>query len=143
MNYGIIATVVASAIILLAIAAIIVRKRPKRLKTERYTASWRDLQKFCKDKATWPLAVLEADKLLDKALKMRKLKGKTMGERLVAAQRIFKNNDDIWFSHNLAKKLKNTPDMKLKEIDVKEALVGVRNGLKDIGALPSGENTNS
>jgi hypothetical protein len=127
--------VVAAAII----AAIVLVKRPKQLKTDRFTASWQELQGLCKDKATWPEAITQADKLLDIALKKRKFKGKTMGSRLVAAQRLLSDNDDVWFAHNLAKKIIVNTEIALKESDVKDALVGFRQALKDIGALPSGD----
>ena len=113
------------------------KKRLKR--TTKFVAEWRELQGLCRDAKTWPAALISADKLLDKALKKRKFKGKTMGERLVAAQRFITDNDDIWDAHNLVKKLMNQPDTKLKESDVKEALISFREALKDVGALPSGK----
>lgn len=121
---------------------VIIIKRPKKLKSDRFVASWKELQSLCRDKSSWPLAILEADKLLDAALKKRKLKGKTMGERLVSAQRLFTDNDDIWFAHNLAKKVIADSTALLKENDVKDALIGFRQALKDLGALPSSENMN-
>ncbi|MES2971388.1 MAG: hypothetical protein V4702_03645 [Patescibacteria group bacterium] len=111
-------------------------KRPRRLKVEQFIASWKELQSYCRDKATWSKAVIDADKLLNDALKKRKFKGKTMGERMVSAQRVFTNNDDMWFAHNLAKKMKSSADAKLSETDVKSALQGFRQALRDIGALP-------
>ncbi len=127
----------ASVVVLALVALIVFKKLPRRLKADKFMSNWRELQIYCKDKATWPLAILEADKLLDIALKKRKLKGKTMGARLVAAQRILSDNDDVWFAHNLAKKIIAQGDIKLKESDVKTALLGFRQALKDIGALPS------
>lgn len=104
-------------------------------KIEKFVDEWRALQIMCRDKEQWAKALLGADKLLDRALKKRRFKGKTMGERLVAAQRLFNDNDDVWFAHNLAKKVKTDADVKLKESDVKDALLGFRDALKDIGAL--------
>lgn len=106
-------------------------------KNEKFISKWKELQNFCRDKATWREALIEADKLLDKALKKRKFKGKSMGERLVNAQRYITDNDDIWDAHNLVKKLINAPEkVRLKENDVKEALISFREALKDLGALP-------
>lgn len=104
-------------------------------KTEKFVDEWRTLQVMCRDKEQWSKAIIAADKLLDRALKKRRFKGKTMGERLVAAQRLFKDNDDVWFAHNLAKKVMADSEIKLKEPDVKDALLGFRDALKDIGAL--------
>jgi hypothetical protein len=58
-----------------------------------------------------------------------------MGERLVNAQRAFSDNDAVWFGHKLVKKLNEEHDVKLKESDVKKALIGLRQGLRDLGAL--------
>ncbi len=106
-------------------------------KTNKFIAQWRELQGLCRDPKTWPEALVEADKLLDRALKKRRFKGKTMGERLVAAQRFITDNDDMWDAHNLVKKLVSNPESKLKESDVKQALISFREALKDLGALPA------
>lgn len=113
---------------------------PKKLirKPEKFAGRWKELQNYCRDKTTWKEALIEADRLLDKVLKKRKFKGKTMGERLVNAQRYITDNDDIWDAHNLVKKLIDAPDkVRLKENDVKEALISFREALKDLGALPN------
>jgi hypothetical protein len=139
MSLELIAGSIVGGIVLVVGGIIFAIKRPKRLKADRFIASWRELQGYCRDKATWPLAITEADKLLDAALKKRKLKGKTMGERLVSAQRMLTDNDDTWFAHNLAKKIAAQADANLKESDVKDALLGFRQALRDIGALPAGK----
>ncbi len=120
--------------LLVAIAALLSR-RGRKLNTVFYEKKWKELQGLLKDKATWPLAIIDADKLLDRALKDRRYKGKTMGERLVAAQRDIKYNDDVWFGHKLRNKLVHENDIKLKERDVKDALLGIKAALKDLGAL--------
>lgn len=120
-------------------------KGPKKRirKTNKFVADWRELQAYCKDKNTWHLALFDADKLLDKALKKRRFKGRSMGERMVSAQNFLTENDTIWFAHNLVKKLKTDSEMKLRERDVKRALVAFRQALKDIGALPNGDQRDS
>lgn len=120
---------------------LIIWKIPKRLKVDYFINQWRDLQIHCRDKKKWPDALREADKLLDKALKKRKFKGKSMGERMVSAQRTFTDNDAAWFAHNVHKKITADPNFKLKESDVKDALVGFRQALRDLGALPDGSKT--
>ena len=111
------------------------RKIPKRLNQKYFVKEWRYLQAMCAHKDTWPLAIINADKLLDVALKKRRYTGKTMGERLVAAQRKLSNNDGVWHAHKLRNKLVHEQDITLKEKDVREALVGIRQALKDLGAL--------
>jgi hypothetical protein len=129
--------VLAAALILgmLFLTTILKRRRPSSLNNEYFQMRWRDLQKLCADKRTWPLAIIDADKLLDAALQKSKFKGKTMGERLVTAQRELSNNDAVWFAHKLRNKLVHEHMTSLKEADVKDALIGFRQALKDLGAL--------
>ena len=106
-----------------------------RVKPQKFKQKWLDLQRLCASRETWPLAVITADKLLDEALKKKHFKGKSMGERLVSAQHQIKDNDGVWYAHNLAKKLLDKTSVKLREGDVKRSLVGVRKALRDLGAL--------
>lgn len=129
---------IAAGIVLLVLVfgvGFLLRRKPKSLNQAYYQEKWQTLQKLCKDKSTWPLAVIDADKLLDDALKRRRYKGKTMGERLVAAQRDIKDNDGVWYGHKLRNRLVHENNVKLSEKEVKDALIGLRAGLKDLGAL--------
>ncbi len=130
-----VAVLLGAAIGFFAVFLVVHKKRPKKLKVERYNQKWKELQQFCKDKATWPEAIFAADALLDEALKRRRFKGKSMGERMVAAQRKFSDNDLVWYAHNYCKKIREQPTKRLKKADVQEALMGFRQALKDIGAL--------
>ncbi len=114
---------------------LVVKKVPRKLKEDKFKAQWQELQAFCKDRTTWADAILAADKLLDQALLKRRFKGKNMGERLVSAQKMFSSNDEIWFGHKLSKKIQEDPELKLRESDVKNALFGFRQALKDLGAI--------
>lgn len=122
-------------IILLIIGVGLLQRRPRTLKKMYFEKHWKDLQALCKSKNTWPLAIINADKLLDEALRKRRFKGKAMGERLVAAQRILTDNDGVWYAHKLRNQIVHEDNVKLKQKDVKEALVGFRQALKDLGAL--------
>jgi predicted metal-dependent hydrolase len=130
---------VLTPVICVMVGAIIVRRRPQTLKTEKFQEKWRDMQKLCATKETWRQAVIDADKLLDEALKKRRFNGKTMGERLTKAQRLIGDNEAVWFGHKLRNKLESEPDTKLKEKEIKDALIGIRQALKDLGALPDGK----
>lgn len=129
------AAIAAASIVGLAMLVLIVRLVPKRLKQHKYHDRWRKLQALCSDSAQWSQAVILADDLLDEALRKRKVKGSSMGERLVNTQKRFTNNDAVWFGHKLRTKLDDNPELKLKKEDVQKALVGLRQALKDIGAM--------
>lgn len=122
-------------VVILFGGAILKRRTNKVLDPVYFQKQWKDLQSLCSDKRTWPLAIIDADKLVDEALRKSRIKGKTMGERLVTAQRMLSNNDSIWFAHKLRNRLVHEQYTGLKERDVKEALIGFRQALKDLGAL--------
>lgn len=111
------------------------RRRGGKLDEAYFVEKWQELQGLCKDKTTWPLAIINADKLVDEALKRSRYKGKTMGERLVSAQHDLTSNDGIWYGHKLRNKLVHEDYALTKQQDVKDALVGFRQALKDLGAM--------
>jgi len=129
--------IIAIVVILLLVmgSSYLLRRKPKQLNQQYYQERWQVLQGLLKDKATWPLAVIDADKLLDDALKKSKYKGKTMGERLVSAQRAISDNDGVWFGHKLRNELVHESNVKLTQRKVKDALLGIKAALKDLGAL--------
>lgn len=126
---------VAIILLLVAVSGILLKRKPKPLNKQYFQERWQTLQGLLKDKTTWPLAVIDADKLLDDALKKSHFKGKTMGERLVSAQRNINDNDGVWFGHKLRNRLVHESNVKLTEKTVREALMGIRSALKDLGAL--------
>jgi hypothetical protein len=131
-------------LVIVAAGSFIAHKRvPRKLKLKSFETKWKDLQILCKDKKMWPQVVVNADALLDGALRRRRFKGKTMGERMVSAQRSFTNNDAVWYAHNFSKKILALGTTRLKESDVKAALVGFRQALRDLGALPQSDREKS
>lgn len=139
MSPEVIIAIIGVVIVILTIVVVILkftwRRAPLKPRKKIYTAKWKELQQFCKHRDTWPKAIEQADALLDKAMIKRGFKGKSTGERLVSAQRTLTDNDAVWYAHKLYKKLRDDPEMKLKEREVKDALVGFRQALKDLGAL--------
>lgn len=115
----------------------IFRKKPRKLKPIHYSERWSALQKLCASRKTWPQAIIEADELVAEALKKAHFKGKTTGERLVAAQHHLSDNEQIWLGHKLYKRLlQEEVDVRtLKKQDVANALAGFRQALRDLGAL--------
>ena len=130
-----IAGVIVALLVLVGLTIFVVR-RPRKLKIVRFQDRWKEMQKLCASKETWPQAIISADRLLDEALKKKRFAGKTMGERLTKAQRLLTDNEGVWFGHKLRSKLETDAATKLKETDVKQALLGIRQALKDLGALP-------
>lgn len=111
----------------------------RKLNVTRYTERWKSLQSYCASRKTWPQAIIEADDLLCEVLKRCHYKGKTTGERLVAAQHALSSNDTVWVGHKLRKRMeqKEIDVRKLKKKDMVVALAGFRQALRDLGALNS------
>lgn len=137
MNVVVIVAIASFATILILLLLMMLLRR--RIRPDRFKQKWVELQKYCRSKETWPLAVITADKLLDEALKKKRLKGKSMGERLVTAQNVLTDNDAVWYAHNLAKKLIDETAIRLTQADVKRALTGFRQALKDLEVLRDGK----
>lgn len=110
-------------------------KLQKGLNKEYFHTKWGELLLRVKTPEGMILAVIDADKLLDEALKRRNFKGKTMGERLVSAQRSLSDNDAVWYAHKLRNRLVHEPDVRLKKSEAQNALAGFKKGLNDLGAF--------
>lgn len=119
----------------LVIIGIIVRRIIKHKKPDQFRQQWRDLQKKLPNQENWAAAIIEADDLLGDALNKRKIKGKTIGEMLVNTEGSFQDKDEVWFAHKLRKKLDEAPKTKLSKKDVRRALLGLRQAIKDLGAF--------
>lgn len=136
MNVTYLVIVVVVLLVLAAVAfAVRWRQRPRKLKVDQFQQRWKELQKLCAHSETWPEAIIEADKMLDEVLKRLHFKGQTLGARLVSAQKSLSDNDGVWFGHKLRNKLVNQDDVKLRTDDVKDALMGIGQALKDLGAI--------
>jgi hypothetical protein len=108
---------------------------PSKLNQEYYQNRWTELLTRVKTSDGMALAVIDADKLVDDALKKKHFRGKTMGERLVAAQRTLSDNDAVWYAHKLRNRLVHEQNVRLRKRDVQKALAGFRQALRDLGAL--------
>lgn len=129
------AVIIIFGVIVLALLSKFAPRRQARLDSEFFQRQWAELLARVKTPEGMVLAVVDADKLLDHALKKRHFKGKTMGERLVSAQRMINDNDAVWYAHKLRNRLVHEPGVKLKKKEAQAALAGFRQGLKDLGAL--------
>jgi hypothetical protein len=110
-------------------------KFQRNLNQNYFRQKWLELLARVKTPEGMVLAIIDADKLLDEALKRKNFRGKTMGERLVAAQRSLSDNDAVWYAHKLRNRLVHEPDVRLKKNEAQNALAGFKKGLHDLGAM--------
>lgn len=129
------------AILLAAIVGVIFlvfgTKRVPQLDREVYQTRWLEIEHAvdASDSSSWQLSVIRADKLLDKALIERRLRGKTMGERMKSAQTIWKHADHVWSAHKLRNQVAHETDVHLTRDMTMRALSAYKQGLKDLGAI--------
>lgn len=112
-----------------------IHKGTGKLDKNFYREKWADIQASASQEVGWVQAVIEADKLLDDAMKKSGYKGKTMGERLVSASRAFSNKDGAWAAHKLRNRIVHETSVKLRKKHVVGALSAFGKALKDLGAI--------
>ena len=122
--------------LLIVSTIIFIRYKYRKLNIKKFQKKWDNLQKMCADKKLWYQVILEADGLLDEALKKKHFHGKTTGERLVAAQKIFSENSDVWYAHKFKNKIYEKQQNKISKKDTVKVLKAIRNALWDLNALP-------
>lgn len=111
-------------------------RRPQALDRDYYQRQWQRIMQLQQgSEVEWHVAVMEADKLLDHALKARGFRGQTMGERLKSARNNLHDNNGVWQAHKLRNRLAHESDVRLNPGQVNAALNGLKSGLRDVGAL--------
>lgn len=128
-----------AAILIVAglVLVFIVARGGKQLNQERYRTKWLAIERsLSRDKAaSYQLSVLNADKLLDHALREAGYKGGTMGERLKSASSRLSNKNAVWSAHKLRNKIAHEPDVEVSFDAARRALASFKQALKDIGAI--------
>lgn len=130
-----------AAILIFAIAGIIflvfASKRAPRLNVEKFRSQWLKIENSLdkNNSASLSMAILEADKLVDKALRDSHYKGGTMGERMKSAQNVWSNANHIWGAHKIRNRLAHEPNVKISYDITRRALAAYKQALKDLGAI--------
>lgn len=139
MQQSTIIFVMAALIIVFGVAVLIFASRQsgKALNKAKYQAAWlkidRSLQRD--NESSYQLAILHADKLLDQALRESGYRGQTMGERLKAAQNVWKNADHVWGAHKIRNRIAHEPDAAISYDIAKRSLIAFKAALRDLGAI--------
>ncbi len=123
--------------VLLIVVIALTKKGPVQLDVERYRMRWLGIEKQLNktESSSYHLVILNADKLLDQALKERGIRGETMGERMKTAREIWSNANAVWYAHKLRNQIAHETDVRISYDDARRALAGFKQALKDIGAI--------
>lgn len=113
------------------------KRGPRALDQDKYRSRWMTIEATLKRDETnsYTVCILEADKLLDQALRDRGLEGKTMGERMKQCQGKWTNGNGVWAAHKLRNRIAHETDVKVDYTRTKQALIAYKQGLKDLGAI--------
>lgn len=134
MIYFLAIALVLGVVMLIAITNL--QKKRSFVDRQFFIDRWDKIQKtFQNTPNKWIEVIIEADKLVDEALKQRGFTGKTMGERMVSANRIFKDPDMIWNAHKLRNRIVHETGVQVKKSHVSYALRGYRKALKDLEVI--------
>lgn len=139
MNPGLILSLVLILLVLIVVFAYMTTggRRRIELDKDKYRSDWLAIEnRFSKDEvAHFEMVVLNADKLLDRAMEELGFAGKTMGERLKNSQNRFSNLNGVWRAHKLRNQIAHEVNVKLTFEQVRAALSQFKQALKDLGAI--------
>lgn len=113
------------------------RKGAKHMDIERFRTKCLEIEHQLKrnDPVSAQITIINADKLLDEALRCRGVRGETMGERLKSAKTLLSDLDGTWKAHKLRNQIAHESDAKISYEQAAAALRSFRRALKDLGAI--------
>lgn len=139
MDGGVVTFVFAVLIVavLVFVAILLTGKRGHHFNKEAYQSRFLTIENKLSQNnpATFMNTVIEADKLLDKALIEMGVPGKTMGDRLKRTGDKFNNLNAVWRAHKLRNALAHESDLEITYKQAFNALAIYKQALKDLGAI--------
>jgi spore cortex formation protein SpoVR/YcgB (stage V sporulation) len=81
------------------------------------------------------LAIMQADTVLDQALKLRHFPGETMALRLKSAERKYRKLNNVWWAHKLRNTLSHELGYSLRRGEARRAVASFKAALIGLGAL--------
>lgn len=139
MNLTVIFLLIAIVIvgIMVFVAISITSKKRYSFDKEEYQAAWLHIENSLQkdNPATFTAAIIDADKLLDKALTEMAVPGKTMGERLKKSSNYFTELNAVWYGHKIRNQIAHEHGFKPEYNQARRALAGFKQALKDLEAI--------
>ena len=119
-------------------AVITLTKRgSSNLDVTKYQTRWMAIEQQLKrdEPTSFQMTILNADNLLDKALKEKGVQGATMGERMKHMQKTWSNANNVWSAHKLRNQIAHESDFNINYDNARRALASFKQALKDLGAI--------
>ena len=123
--------------VLILAATSLTKKRPTNFDREEYQSDFLKIENTLTrdNELSYNIVVVEADKLLDKALCESGAPGKTMGDRLKSSGSKFSELNAVWYAHKLRNRIAHEHNFKLNYNQSAHALKTYRQALRDLGAI--------
>lgn len=113
------------------------RKTGRQLDVNKYRKQWLSIERQLQrdQESSYHLTILNADKLLDHALRQSGAKGNTMGERMKASQAAWSNANAVWSAHKIRNQIAHEAEVRVTYDEARRSLAAFKQGLKDLGAI--------
>ena len=135
MSISAIIVIIVGAVAVLSIISLASRSNPKGIDRLHFKNEWNDILAAFKGDKTKEMSIIQADKLLDEALKCLGCSGTSMSQRLIGAKHKLKHRDEVWNAHKLRNKIVHESSFHPTSGDIKLALRGYYKTFKDLGVL--------
>ena len=139
MDGGVVTFIMAILIVavLVFVAILLTGKRGYHFDKEAYQLRFLEIENRLKQEnpSSFTATIIEADKLLDKAMVEMGMPGKTMGDRLKRGGSRFSNLNAVWRAHKLRNAIAHESDFEVSFKQASNALAIFKQALKDLGAV--------
>ena len=139
MDGGVVTFIIAVLIVaaLIFVAILLTGKRGYHFNKEAYQSRFLEIEnKLRQDNpASYMTSIINADKLLDKAMIEVGIPGKTMGDRLKRGGGRFSNLNAVWRAHKLRNAIAHESGIEISYKQAYNALAVYKQALKDLGAI--------
>lgn len=145
--------IIYSFILLVAVILAIIHSRPKKIirqieqdfesmfqkeKGEGFTGKWQEILKrlASAEEASYRLAVIEADKFFEEALRRLGYVGENFSDRLKQVHPTeIKNLNEVWQAHRVRNSLAHDADFKLSRGEAEKAVDAYERALRDLEVI--------
>jgi len=140
MNGGVVTFILAIIIVavLVFFAILLTGKRNRHhFNIEEYQTRFLTIENSLKqdNPASFPMSIINCDKLLDKAMIEMGIPGKTMGDRLKKSGDKFTNLNAVWRAHKLRNLIAHEHNFEITYKQTVNAVAVYKQALKDLGAI--------
>jgi len=119
------------------VAMVLSGKRRHQFDVEAYQTRWLKIENGLEkgNESSYRLAVIDADKLVDKALTEMGIPGQSMGDKLKKIGNRLPDIQKLWHAHKLRNQIVHTDDFNISYDEARRALSIFRQTLKNLGAI--------